>query len=383
MLHVEHWLLQKFQFQKIEIRHGYNLEEMATQEEMCTTQLEEISNENTEQKKHGDIEELVDFKDTALNQLLRPLILLMKVFGIFYYGPKSRKCSWKSVASSIYPMAFITFNSFVIVNNLLVITRLTQPLLKVLALTIFSIGINMQSICFYITRFSCSNYFVDFLYKYKGFRSHTKRQRYIVIVIMTLFIVIDMSVFLWTVLSVYLSPPMELLTMKDISILPLPSTKVWIAFYHSIVSFIDFHGTFAGNLLLQQYCIICAFLIIEIKYWNTSFSQNVTEDGSFTGSLENYRLQYARLISLIEKADMFLSSYTAVIMSFTVPTLCFIIYLVTNGTLGSNDLFASMASLTYISVCLCVVFTAGCLLNGEVSTCFFVYFLGKNLPPLF
>ena len=347
---------------------------MAAHEEMCTIELEEISNENTEQKKHGNVEEFVDLKDTALYQPLLPLILMMKAFGLFPLVSKCRKCSWKTIASSLYPVTWIFFNIFVIVNNLQVFPRLTstQPLLKVIALTILSIVINIQSVCFYISGFSCSSCFVDFLYKYKGFRSHTKRQRYIVIVIMTLFIGIDIGAFLWSTLSVYLSPHMAFLRLKDISILPLPSTKGWIAFHHSIVCLIAFHGTFAGNLLLQQYCIICAFLIIEIKSWNTSFSQNITEDGSFTGCLENYRLQYARLIGLIEKADMFLSPYTAVILSFTVPTLCFIVYLVTNGTLGPNDVFASMAPLTYISLCMCVVFTFGCLLNGVVSTRFCV-----------
>ena len=343
---------------------------MGTQIETCTIQLEENPNENTEQKKHGSVEEFVDFKDTALYQQLRPLILLMKVFGLFHHGSKIRKCSWKNIASSIYSMVLIIFNIYVIVNNLLIIRRFisTQPLLKLIAFTIFAFVINIQSICFYITRFSCSSCFVDFLYKYKGFRSQTKRQRYIVIVIMTLCSVIVIGVSLWSVLSVYLRPHMEFLTMKDISILPLPSTKVWIAIHLSIPPLTVVHGMFAGNLLLQQYCIICAFLIIEIKSWNTSFSQSITEDGSFTGSLEDYRLQYVRLIGLIEKAATFLSPYPAVILSFTVPTLCFTIYLVTKGTLEPNELLTSMATLIYISLCMCAVFIAGCLLNGEVST---------------
>ena len=142
---------------------------------------------------------------------------------------------------------------------------------------------------------------------------------------MTLLSALCLIIFLRSLLSIFLNPMTKLYGMKDISVLPIPSTELSVGFHLGTLSLIALHGLFAGYLLLQQYCIICSFLIIEFKSWNRTFSQCIAEDSSFSGSLEEYRREFVKLANLVDRASTFLSSYPAIVMSFTVPTVCFIL----------------------------------------------------------
>ena len=351
---------------------------MDAHQETCTVALEELANHDTRPQSHDrQLEGNVDIKDTALYPSLRPLILLMKAFGLFYHGSKTTRNRLKMILSSIYPVVLIALNVYVIANNILLVTGFDSKLqlLRTVAFIILSIIIYPQSTCFYITRYSCSGCFVDFLLKCKGFKLQTKTQRGIVIAIMTLLSALHLSVFLWSLLSYFLHPMMKMYRMKDISVLPIASTEISIGFHHGILFLIILHGSFAGNLLLQQYCIVCSLLIIEFKSWNRTFSQRIGEDGAFSGSLEENRIKFVKLADLVDRASTFLSPYPAILLSLTVPTLCFLLYLLTKETLAPIELTGSLSTLIYTCLSLSLVFIAGCLLNHEVS----IYFISREV----
>ena len=338
--------------------------------ESCTVALEELTDEDTRPyAQHRQMEGCADFKDSALYPSLRPLILLMKAFGLFHHGSNKGKRRLNVILLSIYPAVLITFNVYVIVNNTLLVPGLTGKLqlLRAVAFTLLSFIINIQSICFYMTSYSCSGCFVDFLFKCKDFKLQNKTQRGIVIVTITLLSALCLSIFLWSLLSVFLNPMIKQYEMKHISVLPIPSTEISVGFHLGTITLIALHGLFAGNILLQQYCIICSFLIIEFKSWNRMFSQDISEDGSFSGSLGEYCIQFVKLADLVDRASSFLYPYPAILLSLTVPTLCFILYLITKETLTTTELTGSLSTLTYTCLSLCLVFIAGCLLNHEVS----------------
>ena len=346
---------------------------MDAHQETCTVALDELANDDTRPNAHDrQMEGDVDIKETVLYPSLRPLIFLMKSFGVFYHGSYITN-RLNVILSSIYPVVLITLNIYMIVNNILIVPRFYIPshLLRAVAFTILSMIINIQSTCFYITRYSCSSCFVDFLLKCKDFKLQTKRQRGIVIAIMTLLSAFYLSVFLGSSLINFLNPMMDMYGMKDISVLPIPSTEISIGLHHTILSMIILHGSFAGNLLLQQYCIVCLFLILEFKSWNKTFSQLIAKDGAFSGSLEEYRMQFVNLADLVDRASSFLSPYPAVMLSLNVPTLCFIFYLLTTETLAPIELTGSLSTLIYTCLSMSLVFIAGCLLNHVVS----IYFI--------
>ena len=341
---------------------------MDAHQETCTVALEELANDDTRPKAHDrQLEGEIDIKVTAPYPSLRPLIVLMKAFGLFYHGSNTTKNILNVILSFIYQVILITFNTCMMVNNILIVPGFysSSQLLRAVASTILSIMIYIQSICFYITRYSCSSCFVDFLSKCKDFKLQTKRQRGIVIAIMTLLSAFYLSVFLGSSLRNFLNPMMELYEMKDISVLPIPSTEISIGLHNTRLSLIILHGSFAGNLLLQQYCIVCLFLILEFKSWNKTFSQLIAKDGAFSGRLEEYRMQFVNLADLVDRASSFLSPYPAIMLSLNVPTLCFIFYLLTKETLEPIELTGSLSTLIYTCLSLSLVFIAGCLLNHE------------------
>ena len=351
---------------------------MDARQEVCTVALEELTNEDTKpHAQHEQVKGYVDIQDTALYPPLQPLIFLMKAFGLFYHGSNSRKRRWKMIVSSIYPLILITFNVYVIVNNILLVHGFYSKLqlLRAVAFTILSVVMNIQSTCFYMTRYSCSGCFVDFLSKCKDFKLQTKTQRGIVILIMALLSVLCLSIFLCSSLINFLNPMIKMYGMKDISVLPIPSTEISVGFHHGILSFVVLHGLFAGNILLQQYCIVCSFLFIEFKSWNRKFSLHISDDGAFNGCLEEYRVQFVKLADLVDRASSFLSPYPAILLSLTVPTLCLILYLLTKETLAPKELIGSLSTLANTCLSLSLVFIAGCLLNREVS----IYFISREV----
>ena len=346
---------------------------MNTPEDLHTGEQETIANSVRQEEGNAQSISGENINNTALYHPLRPLTYLMEAFGLFSYQTKGRKCNhWKTCISIVYFIVLITLNVYQIYNakHLGKILPGTQDSLRSTGIEIVSIIPYVQNICLYITSVRCSSPFVHFLLNFNTLGTHAKRHRTIVIAIITVFPIVIIVPLLWSTISNILNPFVQSLDMDALTALPLPSTPSWKTFHHVTTVLVVMHGYYAGNLLLQQNCIVCCFYIIEIRAWNRSLFRSIRKDGSFAGSLEQFRLQFAELAGSIEQANDFLSPFVAITLCITVPATCFVLYLLIQGTLLPLELSGSVAWLATSCLTLCLVFIAGCLLNGNVSTFF-------------
>ena len=134
-------------------------------------------------------------------------------------------------------------------------------------------------------------------------------------------------------------------------------------------------GSSFGNLIyfmmLEFFAIIALILTREFHEWNDKFHKNINKDDVFIGDLTLERLAFEKLVSLMQKANDFLSPVIAMTFLLVTPTLCFVSYCFITGILHGPQIEQAAVTITVSLIIVIAVCTGGCSLNKAVSILYY------------
>ena len=311
-----------------------------------------------------DIGSNCHLEDTILFKPLRPLIALLKICGFYHHNAGKGHCTSYLI---VYSIMTCFLNGFFVVNNggIRILQMADSIKLEQVTFLITDSLFHIQNMMFYLQSSKYCALCTKFLMDFHTYRKHTERSRLtgIVYALVVLSMVFVISIILSVVLCVWYTRAEQYYSM----IFPFPTTYPWILSFFSFSLVVCFHGVLAGTALLLQCLITCIILIKETQKWNKSFTQSIADDGAFSGNIEECRLEFEGLVDLVRQADEFMSRLVVTVTVTTVPMLCFLLYVVIQGSVALFELTGTIISLSYACFSLCVIFIAGTILSTTVS----------------
>ena len=311
-----------------------------------------------------------DVTDTRFYHIIKPLFVIMRIFGMFYikqFNPKG-KFSFGRIYCLVVTVC-------VVLNNCRSLTSFYRgeefgPLFFFkLCITIWWLECAAKAIHCYVSSTrkvmlydfcaswekTCLSETVS-LYETK-MRKWT-RSSVTQIVVFTLFHVVV------TAYAMFVPP--ELVEFFNISLSPIPTDYPYVDVFRGFNLALHLLNTIVALIPLNLYKLICLALYYEFRLVNEKLTGSVDDDGEFFGNLEELRLRHQKLCKLVELADEIFSFFIAGAFTANIPLVCLMLYNLIYFHLHTSQIILEAFWVAMTTLHCSIVLGMGAMVNNEV-----------------
>ena len=313
----------------------------------------------------------VDFTKTHIYRQLRPLLTLMRIFGVFFRRNTNTDGSTNTEITVVY-CAFISLIMILNVARSFTVYRVADQFDHVLVqrvlFTIWSTECTCKALLMFVYCFSQDGlplffrewYIVCKDNKLDSF-SLVMMKKYIVLALV--FILVNSVVF--TLVLIYV-PMLEHIYLD---VVWRDASKSDLKFIYKIVlGGLAILNSSSSMFPVSIFLVLSCAVAKRLRKFTEEFSASVKED-DFHDSLQDFRLRHQSLCTLVEILDRIFAPMMAAVFFANIPMFCLVLYtMVTSIDIHISLVLINLFWLSFILLQMTIVSVTAAFVNVKVSS---------------
>ncbi|CAH1786854.1 unnamed protein product [Owenia fusiformis] len=276
------------------------------------------------------------YEDTKLYRLIKPLIISLKIGGLFFY-PNYKRTQNGKIKKGISKLQMYSIGiCFLVILNCLRSAsfytghnELDHKLFFKSTMSIWWMECSFKAVTFFVACISVDKMrglFIaidDVLQEavIDKYRKKLAKQVKVQTIKIWMLAIINIGGTVYCVFG-----PHELSDLFNLSLAPLPVDFPYLVPFQILNVFMHCINVMVALFPLGFYTTICFLLYYEFKELHENFAKDISKSGEISKNLEDIRLRHQSLSKCVEKADAIFSYYIAVIYTTNLPLSCVVLY---------------------------------------------------------
>ena len=313
-------------------------------------------------------------KENELYRTLRPMLVTMKIFGMYYLDETTFKNSFSSKFSfgySVFVLILLIGNLCINLPTLFTLKSLDRIILlgslRVWFAYITCQGIAMFMMCFRVKAwrelFKIYEHAEDGFWSIEG-HIHLRKQVYVYVIACWATIMVTNGGIAYALFNSEMFNTLYLVSLGG-------NDQMQISILKCVIFFLSFYLNAAWIVPVVMSVMMNDLLAMNFQCFNDKLAKATKNSPmNFSSALGEIREMHQKLIDITNTADTLSSPVAAMVIIFNVITSCCILYFIIYNTLNTMDLVTLIVQIIWLTCSILIIFvnTGTCAwLKEEVS----------------